>query len=245
MSETVLPGPILLKPEWPRPRGVELRLSTRAFGQSIGKYAALNLGNHVEDDPLSVMQNRALVRAELPAEPNWLNQVHGSHVVEIDSDAVALSVPDADASFTKIVNQVLVVMVADCLPIALVSGDGQELAVVHAGWRGLANGVLAEAVKRFDADDIYAWLGPAIGPCHYEVDKVVRNEFSDSTGFVEGRDKQHWMMDLSGIAARQLNRLGIKLITNSRICTVCDHRFFSHRDAAPTGRFGIFLWKSA
>jgi len=239
--------PLLLAPEWERPREVELRLSTRLFGQSIGKFSSLNLGVHVDDDPATVAQNRKLILAELPAQPCWLNQVHGNQVFEIGGTAsckIASSIPDADASFTRNAGQVLAILVADCVPVALVSDDGQQLAVVHAGWRGLANGILAKAVGRFGDCDIHAWLGPAIGPCHYEVDKFVRNNFSDDLGFSEGRDRQHWMMDLCTQAEGQLIALGAKSVTKSGICTACDNRFYSHRQNGPTGRFGVFLWKS-
>lgn len=239
--------PILLKPGWDCPDGIELRLSTRLFGESTGHYSGLNLGSHVNDSPEDVLKNRRLARSELPAEPVWLNQIHGNRV--IDTKALNLadayrSAPDADASYTQQIGVVLSILVADCLPVALVSGDGRELAVVHAGWRGLANGILEKAIERFASREIHAWFGPAIGPCHYEVDGDVRNEFSSDQGFIAGRDEFHWMMDLCQQAKSQLLKLNVTSVTQAGICTSCDDRFYSHRQGAPTGRFGIFLWKS-
>ena len=239
---------VLMTPEWSSAKGVELRLSSRLFGKSAGSFASLNLGTHVNDDPTVVMQNRDLVSAELPREPVWLNQVHGDQVLEINSEDLrehAKHTPVADASLTRDVDVVLAIMVADCLPIALVSRDGQELALVHAGWRGLANGILTRAIEKFHSSSIVAWLGPAIGPCHYEVDASVRDAFPDEEGFIDGRDSEHWMMDLCRQASFQLSALGVDSVTESGICTACDSRFYSHRQRAPTGRFGVFLWKTS
>jgi YfiH family protein len=237
---------ILLRPDWNCPQGIELRLSTRHFGESSGGYSGLNLGTHVNDNPENVLNNRLLVRSELPSEPIWLNQIHGNHVVDTEEQNLAQelrAVPDADACYTRQTETVLAILVADCLPVALVSGDGRELAVVHAGWRGLANGILEKTVARFASRDIHAWFGPAIGPCHYEVDGAVRDEFSNDQGFVAARDAFHWTMDLCQQAESQLLNLNVKSVTQSKICTSCDDRFYSHRQSAPTGRFGIFLWK--
>ena len=168
----------LITPEWRCAKGIELRLSSRLFGRSAGQYASLNLGLHVDDVPETVQQNRARVARELPAQPLWLDQVHGDHVVEVGAPTFShksLQPPVADASFTRQVGVVLAIMVADCLPIVLASCDGKEIAVVHAGWRGLANGILERVVDKFNSTELQAWLGPAIGPCHYEVDHKVRD----------------------------------------------------------------------
>ena len=239
---------ILLKPDWHCPAGIELRLSTRRLGESSGHYEGLNLGSHVNDKPEDVLKNRLHARSELPAEPVWLNQIHGNQVIVIKERNLAEAlriVPDADASYTQQIGVVLSILVADCLPVALVSADGRELAVVHAGWRGLANGILEKAIKRFASREIHAWFGPAIGPCHYEVDGAVRDEFSHDDGFTAGRDEFHWMMDLCQQAKSQLLKLNVKSVTQAQICTSCDDRFYSHRQHAPTGRFGVFLWKSS
>ena len=238
----------LLRPDWDCAPGIELRLSSRQFGKSTGPYSSLNLGNHVNDTPAIVRENRALVTSELPGEPLWLDQVHGDTVLEAgptDLPQQPMPAPVADASFTRQSGFVLAIMVADCLPIALSSRDGQELAVVHAGWRGLANGILERATEKFRSTDLQAWLGPAIGPCHYEVDSHVRDAFPDEAGFHPGKDSQHWMMNLCQQARSQLLKLGVESVTESGICTACDDRFYSHRQMAPTGRFGVFLWKSS
>ena len=237
----------LITPAWHAPKGVELRLSSRLHGQSVGQYGALNLGLHVGDVPETVLNNRARVAQELPAEPVWLDQVHGDYVFEVDASVLSRQLRQptvADGSFTQQTGVVLAIMVADCLPVVLASCDGKEIAVVHAGWRGLANGILERAVTKFSSTELQAWLGPAIGPCHYEVDQKVRGAFPDRKGFVKGRDSHHWVMDLCEQAGTQLLSLGVASIEASGICTACDDRFYSHRQTAPTGRFGIFLWKT-
>jgi len=237
----------LITPEWRCAKGIELRLSSRLFGRSTGQYASLNLGLHVDDAPETVQKNRARVARELPAQPLWLDQVHGDHVIEVGASTFShklLQPPVADASFTRQVGVVLAIMVADCLPIVLASCDGKEIALVHAGWRGLANGILERVVEKFKSTELQAWLGPAIGPCHYEVDHKVRDSFQNDEGFVKGRDSQHWMFDLCEQARNQLLVQGVSSVTASGICTACDDRFYSHREMSPTGRFGIFLWKT-
>ncbi|MDA0273214.1 MAG: peptidoglycan editing factor PgeF [Proteobacteria bacterium] len=215
------------------------------FGDRIGVLVTTqscgNLATHVGDIP-TALANRQLLRREfnIPAEPVWLSQVHGNGVVNLSSPVVD-GVVEADAAFTRVVDLPLVVMIADCLPIVLASIGGDEVAVVHAGWKGLVNGVISRAVASFSGD-VVAWLGPAIGPCHYEVDLAVRQRFEDSGGFLRGTDEAHWMMDLYEIARVQLRQAGVRSITGGEACTYCDEKFFSHRRDPEAGRIALIAW---
>lgn len=222
-------------PAWPVSTRVHAFATTKAEG---------NLATHVGDAGAAARNRKALIAAYgLPAEPMWLNQVHGNAVAVGPSTRHA---PTADAAYTRAARLPLAVMVADCLPVLFAAPDGSEIGVAHAGWRGLASGVLATALGRFESRRVVAWLGPSIGPCHYEVDEVVRREFRDDTGFTEGRDSGHWMMDLCAIARGQLSELGISAVYGGGYCTWCDASLFSHRrdGAARPGRTAALIWKS-
>ena len=227
----------ILQPQWhPSPR-VRSLVTTRTCG---------NLARHVGNAGDALANRRRLAESSgWPSEPLWMEQVHGNRVVEVSTPLE--QPPRADAAYTRLVDQPLVVMVADCLPILLASRSAEEIAVVHAGWRGLACGVILEAVGRFGEADLVAWLGPAIGPCHYEVDRLVRQEFDDGTGFGVGRDTSHWMMDLYAIARRQLGLVGVTDVHGGGFCTWCDDRFYSHRRDGnqDAGRFAAVIWKSS
>jgi len=224
-----------ITPNWPAPPGIMAFVTTRSVG---------NLARHVGEKGEADMNRRRMAEQfALPAEPLWLQQVHGDQVVvpEFDSDAA----PTADAAYTRAVARPLAIMVADCLPILLASRSGQEIAAVHAGWRGLAAGVIGAALSRFEESDVVAWLGPAIGPCHYEVDGMVRDAFDDDTGFLAGRDAAHWMMSLCDIAKLQLMQAGVSAIYGGGFCTFCDDRFYSHRRDGEinAGRIAAVIWK--
>jgi hypothetical protein len=212
---------------------------------------------HVGDVAGKVSQNRQSLFEELKisSEPVWLNQVHGNHIevvgpparselaasfVKID-EAVPVA-PEADASYTRQPGTVLAILVADCLPIILCAENGQEVAVVHAGWRGLANGIVERAVRAFETDQLIAWLGPAIGPCHYEVDDVVKSQFGTSQAFSESQQEGRWMFNLYEEASSQLLNAGVKQIDGGNFCTYCDRRFFSYRRDGQTGRFAVLIW---
>lgn len=157
-----------IQPDWPAPARVKALSTTRAGGVGKAPYDTLNLGTHVGDDPSRVADNRGIVRQALPAEPRWLNQVHGSTVVDA---AAGDGVPDADAAFTREPGRVCAVMTADCLPVLLCDRAGTVVAAAHAGWRGLFDGVIEATVEAMGVPpgQLLAWLGPAIGPDAFEV----------------------------------------------------------------------------
>lgn len=189
------------------------------------------------------MANRkALVTtAGLPGQPLWLEQVHGNRVVLAEDYRDISETPQADAVVTSQVDRPVAVLVADCLPILLASASGDRAGVVHAGWRGLASGVIAEAVARFEGSELIAWIGPGICVRHYEVDQVVRSAFDSDTGF-DTAGASHWMMDLVVIARRQLAAQGVRYIYGGDHCTWCDPRFFSHRQDQAAGRIAVIAW---
>jgi YfiH family protein len=237
----------MFSPDWLVPGNIHAVVTTRQEG---------NLALHVGADVDRALTNRmrfGQTLGDLDTQPVWLNQVHGNRVLEVDCIPVSppeTAAPDADAAYTTLERVPLVIMVADCLPLLLASRDGIEIAAVHAGWRGLANQVIGATLKTFRSKDVVAWLGPAIGPCHYEIDHVVHSAFRSETGFrrVEGSDGEHWMMNLAEVAKEQLAEQGVTDVTGGDICTWCDDRFYSHRQdtlrSYPAARFAAFVWKS-
>jgi len=240
----------LLKPAWSLPADVQAVVTTRAGGVSNAAWSEFNLASHVGDDPGAVAANRRklireLIRKlirKLDSEPVWLNQVHGDQLYIVNESDGHPAVIEADASYTRLPGIALAILVADCLPILICSSDGREIAAVHAGWRGLANGIIANAVQSFESRELTAWLGPAIGPCHYEVDEKVRSCFDSDTGFTVV-DATHWMFDLAAVARQQLQKSGVDQIQASSICTACDSRFYSFRRDGETGRFAAVIWR--
>lgn len=242
----------LLQPGWGAPPSVHAAFTLRAGGCSAFPYDSLNLGIHVGDDPGAVLENRRRVRAALllPSEPLWLDQVHGTAVVHARaaSDSGAPR-PVADAAITRTAGVVLAIQVADCLPVLLVDRAGTVLAAAHAGWRGLAAGVLEATVAAMAAapDDLVAWLGPAIGPAHFEVGDEVRAAFvdlqpADADCFVPN-PQGRWQCDLAGLARRRLARLGVTQVDGGAWCTAAEpQRFYSHRRDQRTGRMAALAW---
>jgi YfiH family protein len=225
-----------LVPDWPAPTNIRAFFSDRRGGYSAAPYASLNLGSHVGDDATTVIRNRASI--EVPAEPFWLEQAHTDICINADSDATDRL---GDASVTREPGKVLAIMVADCLPVLFASRGGNVVGIAHAGWRGLADGVLSSTVTALGADSMLAWMGPAIGPCHYKVGEDVRTRFSSGTGFIEGSESK-FSMDLYAIANEQLQSLGVE-VYGGGLCTYCDSsRFFSYRRDGVTGRMGGFIW---
>lgn len=240
MSGWIIPG-------WPAPANVRAGFTTRKGGVSQAPYAALNLGTHVGDDMAAVARNRAIVQGGLPSEPCWLEQVHGVQVVRADA-------PDsrvADASFTRCADTVCVVMVADCLPVLFCDRHGEVVAAAHAGWRGLLGGVLEATIAAMQTEprELMAWLGPAIGPSHFEVGPEVReafvaNAWSDAASFVAGKGDR-WMADIFSLARARLQRAGLAAdaVFGGGVCTVSDReRFFSYRRDGRCGRMSAFIW---
>lgn len=248
-AECDLPG--LLRPEWPAPLGVRSVMTTRsAPGRSQGAYARCNLGLRSGEAPETVMANRATLRdvLALPREPLWLRQIHGSVVV--DADAIATGVePTADAATARTAGRVLAVLAADCLPVLFAAADGSEVAAAHAGWRGLAAGVLEATIAalRTPPAGLQAWLGPCIGAVSYEVGAEVRAAFVDAdagaaAAFTPARPG-HWDCDLSALAWRRLHQAGVTRIFGGGFDTRTDPRFYSYRrDGAGSGRFASLIW---
>jgi YfiH family protein len=244
----------VLLPEWQGAAPTVGALATvRAGGVSTGPYGdgaggyGLNLGTHVGDDPAQVARNRALLRNLLPSEPVWLSQVHGADVV----DAAGVDgVPDADASFTTQPGVVCAVQTADCLPVLLCDAAGKVVGAAHGGWRGLAAGVLQNTVRRMrdaGAGEVLAWLGPAIGPRHFEVGPEVRDAFiagdARAAQAFEAKDGGKFLADIYQLARLALHSVGVECISGGGFCTVAEERrFYSYRRDRVTGRMATLIW---
>lgn len=235
----------LIIPDWPAPSNVHAIQTTKQGGFSDAPFESLNLGAHVQDDLIAVVKNRQLLDQFLPAEPVWLNQVHGTNVVDA---ALSNCVQDADASFTTQSNVVCVTMTADCLPVLLCNKQGTAVAAIHAGWRSLCDGVIENAVLAMGlkADDLLAWLGPAIGPDAFEVGAEVRQAFIEKDTNATLAFKPHadkWLANLYLLASQRLNNVGIKAIYGGGDCTYSSpERYFSFRRDGMTGRMATMIW---
>jgi len=238
-----------IQPQWPASAHVKALQTTRIGGVSAAPYASLNLGAHVNDDPIAVAKNRQLLSPYLPSEPVWVNQVHG---VEVIDAATSGCLQNADASFTTKPNVVCVTMTADCLPVLLCDKKGSVVAAAHAGWRGLCDGVIEAAVARMQvpASEILVWLGPAIGPNAFEVGDDVKVQFLAQDGNAELAFRRHgdkWLCNMYLIARQRLNALGVTEVfgasVNEDFCTYSDEaRFFSFRRDNVTGRMASMIW---
>jgi len=246
----------VLSPQWPAAPGVCALFTLRAGGASRAPYDSFNLAAHVGDDPGAVAANRARLHREqtLPAEPLWLEQVHGTDVVDADRARAAppgLAPPRGDAAVSRQPGAVLAVLVADCLPVLLAARDGSAVAVAHAGWRGLAAGVLEAAVGALARHaPLQAWLGPAISPAYFEVGPEVRSAFtahdpSASAAFTPNA-RGRWQCDLRALARARLAALGIASIHGDDSCSYRDAaRFYSYRRDGATGRMAGLIWRQA
>lgn len=238
-----------IQPQWPAPANVKALQTTRSGGVSIAPFASLNFGAHVGDDLIAVTANRQLLSPYLPSEPVWVNQVHG---VEVIDAAVSSCLQNADASFANKSNVVCVTMTADCLPVLLCDKKGTVVAAVHAGWRGLCDGVIESAVAKMQvpASEILVWLGPAIGPDAFEVGDDVREQFVAKDSHAASAFKPHgekWLCNIYLIAKQRLCVLGVTEIygatVNESFCTYTDkERFFSFRRDNVTGRMASMIW---
>ena len=238
--------------------GVQLGCTTRWGGVGQPPYDNFNLGLGAGEDIQTVLHNRARLRALLPSEPCWLTQVHGNAVA--DADGIAFfseghPPPEVDACVTQTPGKVLAILTADCLPVVLADLDGQVLGAAHAGWRGLAAGVLEQTLlamqsKYPQARGWQAWIGPGIGAKNFQVGEDVRAAFAghgaDQPGlFVrDPADAQKWLADLAGLAVWRLKRMGVEQVENSGLCTVSDQasQFFSYRRDRQTGRMATLAW---
>jgi polyphenol oxidase len=238
-----------LRPDWPAPAHVRALVTTREGGVSRDAYASLNLGAHVGDDPAAVAENRRRLveAAALPAEPIWLSQVHGLGVAKLAAD----SKPgiEADAAMTDSPGVVCAVLTADCLPVLFCDRLGTRVATAHAGWRGLAGGILEASVEAMDTppEDLHAWLGPAIGPAAFEVGDEVREAFvarhpAANTAFIPS-PAGRWLADLYTLARLRLAACGVRSVHGGGECTFTDaQRFYSYRRDGDTGRMASLVW---
>ncbi len=235
-------------PDWPAPEHVRAYSTTREGGVSQGAWDSLNLATHVEDDSNHVAENRRRLTDALliPNEPYWLEQVHGTEVVRPELTTTQC----ADAAFTQQSDTPCVVMTADCLPVLFCDEQGTAVAAAHAGWRGLAAGVLEQTLNCFeDPSKVMAWMGPAIGPEHFEVGDEVREVFvrqhsQTESAFVESRPG-HWMADIFQLARQRLLATGVSQIYGGGICTYADaDHFYSFRRESVTGRMASLIWLS-
>ncbi|MGD9152127.1 MAG: peptidoglycan editing factor PgeF [Gammaproteobacteria bacterium] len=259
-----------IKPNWPAPKNINAVTTTRA---------SLNLSHYVDDDLEQVMENRSLLykQLNLPSEPVWLNQQHSTEVINLGKvlssrgltagsrEQLNLTLDPAvkprddglrdlkvDGAYTNKANVVCAVLTADCLPILLCSNDGTEIAAIHAGWRGLLNGVVASGVRYFKCqpDELFAWLGPAISQQAFEVGEEVREAFiqQDSqavAAFYPSENSNHFMADLYQLARFRLHQLGIDKIYGGGFCTYSDHeKFYSYRRDQQTGRMATLIWRT-
>jgi YfiH family protein len=245
-----------MRPEWEAPASVGAWMSSRAGGVSAPPYDTLNLGAGVGDDPAAVRENRARFAAALNAAPVYLKQVHGARVVRIGRDDVEQAPPTADAACTTEPGIACTVLVADCMPVLLAAPEGRAVAAAHAGWRGLAAGVIEAALAqlcelgRCQREEVAAWLGPCIGPRAFEVGADVLQAFGANADgdprFVPRRRADgslRWLADLPRLGRDRLAAAGVEKIAGGRWCTVEEgSRFFSFRRDGVTGRLGAAVW---
>lgn len=233
--------------DWPAPGNVHAWVSGRNGGVSRDAFSTLNVAGHVGDEPYSVAENRRRLAAalNLPGEPNWLTQVHGCRVVDLDEP---WSGP-ADGAVSGRPGVVCAVLTADCLPVLLAARDGSRVGIAHAGWRGLAAGILEAVVAamKIPQPELLVWLGPAIGPAAYEVGDDVHAAFVDADAEASAAFRPNargrWQADLYALARMRLQRLGVTSIHGGGACTWSEsERYFSHRREAPCGRMASLIW---
>ena len=239
----------ILRPDWPVPANIHAFTTTR-LGPGVSElpFYRFNLGARCGDAPAAVRANREALRREygLPGEPLWLHQVHGIEVVS--DDGTRGSDPLADAAVTTQSASVLAVLTADCLPVLFCNTSGTEVAAAHAGWRGLAAGMLEATLTamRSAPHELMAWLGPAAGPQRYEVGEDVRQAFlaadaAAASAFTPTRPG-HFLIDMPAIARQRLAACGVTQVYGGEHCTLTDIRFYSHRREQRTGRMASLIW---
>jgi hypothetical protein len=245
-------GPHLIVPDWPIPAGVRAAFTLRTGGVSKPPFDSFNIGSRVDDEAFAVEENRRQLRERLalPTEPAWLTQVHGCRVADLDAKDSDGAAAPADAEVTRGTGRVCAIQVADCMPVLFASADGAAIGAAHAGWRGLAGGVLESVVQAMRAppQQLLAWLGPAIGQRHFEVGEEVRAAFlaadpAAATAFAPN-PQGRWQCDLYGLARRRLAALGVERIYGGLWCTYADAgRFFSYRRDGRCGRMAALIWR--
>jgi YfiH family protein len=233
-------------PDWPAPSHIKALTTTRKGGFSKQPFDSFNLALHVNDDVEQVLKNRHLLNQSLPSSPFWLSQTHTNKVVELTADTSNTPPNESfDGSFTSQAGVVCTVMTADCLPILLTDIQGSFVAAVHAGWRGLADGIIENSLSNIktDTSDVLAWLGPAIGPECFEVEYDMKNQFADDeqAAFKVYGDK--WLCDIYALAVKRLNKLGVSKIYGGDHCTFKeDEQFYSYRRDGVCGRMASCIW---
>ena len=242
-------SPGWISAQWPAPAHIKAGTTTRQGGVSTGPYTSFNIAQHVDDDAAAVIQNRTYLQdlLGLSAEPFWLSQVHGS---EVSTDERQIA--EADAIVTMNKNQVCAVMTADCLPVLLCDRAGSCVAAAHAGWRGLAAGIIPQTIEKMPVsrEQLLVWLGPAIGPDAFEVGEEVKAAFLEQgavyqTAFTPA-SKNTWRMNIYQAARVQLGMLGIEAVYGGNFCTYSDaERFYSYRRDKVTGRMASMIWMEA
>lgn len=238
----------LLYPDWAAPSHVHAFTTTRLGGQSLFPYDTNNLGMHVGDCPDAVIRNRSHLKDthQLPREPVWLNQTHGTYCVDIDTE----STRDADAAMTSSPNRVLAILTADCLPVIICNQAGTEIAAIHAGWRGLLNGVIENTIARLKSprESLMAWLGPANCARCYETGSEVREAFLQkdpdaACAFEPIEGGTTWLADMPQLASRVLFQQGLSAVHFSHRCTMEEkNTFYSYRRESQTGRMATLIW---
>ena len=233
-------------PDWPAPARVRALITTRSGGVSTGPYASFNVGELTEDAREAISENKRRLDAHLPAAPRWLRQVHGDRVVAADT---VLETAQADASYTRKAGTVCAVKIADCMPVLICDRAGEAVAVAHAGWRGLSQGVVENTVRALAIDParLCAYLGPAIGPDAFEVGDDVYAAFCDHDQIARIAFRPlrpgKWLADLFTLGRQRLARAGVAAVFGGGLCTVADPaRFYSHRRDRITGRMAALIW---
>jgi YfiH family protein len=253
----------IIRPDWEAPAHIRALVTTRLGGVSQPPFESFNLAMHVDDKPENVLENRKRLAAFLPSEPVWLNQVHSNTVIEA---VPATPLMDADGSFSCSKNTVCVVMTADCLPALITNRQGTAVAALHAGWRGLLDGILEQGAQKVmqagqcQAEDLLVWLGPAIGPQAFEVGDEVRTAFLQKSPAIQSAiepcftrpetshdaDDNKWLADLYQLARSRLSQLGIENFSGGNYCTYNRKDiFYSYRRDGQTGRMASLIWIEA
>lgn len=236
-----------IKPDWPVTTNIHAAVTLRSGGLSGGAYASLNSAIHVNDEPEKVYSNRKRITKmlNLPAEPCWLQQIHGNRVINADQYT---HLQQADACYSNQSATVCVVLTADCLPILLASADGRKIAAIHAGWRGLLAGVISNTVKALETTNIIAWLGPAIGADCFQVGTEIKQVFVDKSAqnvsAFRHQQQNKYLLDIYRLASIELATLGVTKIYGGGFCTLTDNeRFYSYRRDGETGRMATLIWR--
>ena len=235
-------------PDWPVPSHIKSIQTLRSGGKSEGKYNSFNLATHVNDEINTVDLNRDLLNQYLPGAPYWLNQTHSVDVLKLPSQTL-----NGDASYTIDKNTVCVVQTADCLPLLVTNIDGTIVAAIHAGWRGLLNGVIENTIEKMNIspNELLVWLGPAISQKHFEVGFDVKNSYCEKHTEAEKAfhliSEQKWLADIYALAKIRLNLCGVKQIYGGSVsddyCTFANEvNYFSYRRDGITGRMASLIW---